>query len=341
VLDLFVGGLFYMRSEGMVLGEPATVAAEFPVTVQRLQVREGERVRAGDVTAVVSSQSVAESIARLTAELASRRVRLSEIRMRAETIEAMLGIAEYRNKVATDARRQLETLLDRGWLSIDKRTSATESEFRSLQDLEGLKAEKRVIDAEFGAVQAAVTEAEGALAELRRLYDEGRLRAPISGIVSRIVADKGAVVRTGEPVMEIYGDNRYVLAYVPTGGLYEVAPGNRVEIKSGLQHSNGVIIRVEPYAAALPREFQRSFAPVERQQVIRVEFAPGEIPPPLFTKVHLTSPGVVSYWTAAARAHLKDTRLVILLRRVDLALGRLSAPPPPDDSVMSVSFPFP
>ena len=31
-------------------------------------------------------------------------------------------------------------------------------------------------------------------------------------------------------------------------------------------------MRVEPFAAALPREFQRAFTPVERQQVIRVEF---------------------------------------------------------------------
>jgi hypothetical protein len=61
----------------------------------------------------------------------------------------------------------------------------------------------------------------------------------------------------------------------------------------------GTIARVEPFAAALPREFQRSFIPVERQQVIRVEFAPNIDPPPLFTKVELRSPNVVRQWIAS------------------------------------------
>src|SRR5215467_12518699 len=70
--DLFLGSLFYLRSEGLVLGEPAVIAAEFPVTVRDLMVHEGERVKAGSVAAVVTSQTVVESIARLTADLAAR-----------------------------------------------------------------------------------------------------------------------------------------------------------------------------------------------------------------------------------------------------------------------------
>ena len=70
--DLFAGGLFYLRSEGLVLGDQAVVAAEFPLTVREVRVREGDRIEAGDVAATVSSQSVTESIARLAAEVASR-----------------------------------------------------------------------------------------------------------------------------------------------------------------------------------------------------------------------------------------------------------------------------
>jgi hypothetical protein len=69
-----------------------------------------------------------------------------------------------------------------------------------------------------------------------------------------------------------------------------------VQITAGLQSLRGTITRVEPVAAALPREFQRSFAPVETQQLIRVEFAPGEVPPPLFTKVNLRSDQIVPRW---------------------------------------------
>jgi hypothetical protein len=35
------------------------------------------------------------------------------------------------------------------------------------------------------------------------------------------------------------------------------------------------------------RRIQRAFTPIERQQVIRIEFAEGETPLPLFTKMRL------------------------------------------------------
>jgi hypothetical protein len=63
-----------------------------------------------------------------------------------------------------------------------------------------------------------------------------------------------------------------------------------------LQSVSGVVKRVEPFAAALPREFQRAFTPVERQQVIRIEFLSGQSPPPLFTKVTVKSAAFLPSW---------------------------------------------
>lgn len=294
--DLFLGSLFYLRSEGLVLGEPAVIAAEFPVTVRDLLVREGERVKAGSVAVIVSSQNVAESIARLTAEVAAREAHLSELRIRGQRVDAIIALAQTRQVMAADARKELEKLLQRGLLTLDKRSAAVDSEFRSVQDVEALKAERRVVEGEIKTLQTASFEAEAAVRDLRHLYDEGRMRVPIDGIVSRLVVDKGAVVRAGEPLIEVYGDQRFVLAYLPTGGLYDVAIGDRVQIKAGLRSAEGIISRIEPLAAALPREFQRAFIPVERQQVLRVAFAPGEEPPPLFTKVQLRSVSILPRW---------------------------------------------
>jgi len=294
--DIFVGGLFYLRSEGSVVGELAVIAAEFPVTIRDIRVHQGDRVRAGDIAATVSSQSVTEAIARLTGELASREVRLSELRIRGETVDAIVGFAETRHLIAANARKDLETLMGRGLLPIDKRTAAVETEYRSEQDLSSLRAEKRVIEDEMGSLTGVLGEARTAIGELRRLYDQGRMRVPIDGIVGRVAAEQGAVVRAGEPLFEIYGERRYVLGYLRTGGLYEIKPGDRVTIETGLQTAEGIVARVEPIAAALPREFQRAFTPVEREQVIRIEFAEGETPLPLLTKVKLRSGILLPHW---------------------------------------------
>ena len=294
--DLFFGSLFYLRSEGLVLGDQAVVAAEFPLTVRDVRVREGDRIEAGDIAALVSSQSVIESIARLTADAASRETRLSELRIRREKADAIIGFAEARHRLATDARQEYERVMARGFLPLDKHTAAIETEYRSQEDLDTLKAERQIVDAELNSLSGVLSEADAAIADLRRLYDQGRMRAPMSGIVGRVAAEKGAVVRTGDPLFEIYGEKRYVLGYLPTGGLYDISPGERVWIATGLQRVEGIVTRVEPIAAALPREFQRAFTPVDRQQVLRIELAAGEDAMPLFTKVKIESQLSMSHW---------------------------------------------
>jgi multidrug resistance efflux pump len=294
--DIFLGSLFYLRSEGLVVGELAVIAAEFPVTIRDIRVHEGDRVSAGDIAAIISSHSETEAIARLTAEVAARETRLSELRIRSETVDAIIGFAETRHGIAANTRKDLETLMGRGLLPVEKRTAAVESEYRSEQDLNALKAERRVVEGEIKSLAGVLGEAQTAIADLRGLYDQGRMRVPINGIVSRVAAERGAVVRAGEPLFEIYGERRYVLGYLPTGGLYEIKPGDRVSIETGLQSAEGIVERVEPIAAALPREFQRAFTPVDRQQVIRIEFAEGESSMPLFTKVKLRSGIVLRHW---------------------------------------------
>jgi multidrug resistance efflux pump len=294
--NFFVGDRILFRSEGLVLGEPAVVAAEFPVTVRDILVREGETIDAGKVVAIVSSQMVAETIAKLSADVAARSVRQSELRIRSEVVDAMIPLAENREKFAINARKELETLVERHFLGINQHAAALENEFRGVQDLESLKSEKRIIESQFSELGSALAEAKIAISDLRRIYDDGRLAAPITGVVTRLAADKGSVVRAGEPIIELNGNHRYVLAYLPTGSLYDVKEGDKVTIKTGLQASRGIIVRVEPFAAALPREFQRAFTPVERQQVIRIEFLPGEVPPPLFTKVSVRSAAVLPSW---------------------------------------------
>jgi multidrug resistance efflux pump len=250
---------------------------------------------------MVSSHNVVENIARLTAEMATRGARISELRIRRQTIHAIIGVAQNRQDVAIEARTEYEKAHKHGYLPLDKRTTAVESEFRGRQDLETLKAEIHVIEGELETLGRAFAQAEAALQDLRRLYDGGQMRVPIDGVVSRVVADQGAVVRAGDPFVEVYGNQRFVLAYLPTGALYDVAPGDRVQIETGLRMSEGRVVRVQPFAAALPREFQRAFRPVDRRQVIRIEFLPDEVPPPLFAKVKLRSASILPAWIKALR----------------------------------------
>ena len=287
--DMFFGSFFYFKSDGMVLATRATIATEFPARIRTISVREGHTVDAGATVVAVTSQQVAESIARLTAEFATQRARLSELRVRRQVVASIIALAADRAEVARETRGELEKLHRRGLLPIIKRNSAIDSEFRSLRDLESLTAERGAIEGEIAGLEKAVAEVDTALKDLRALYDGGQLRAPVGGIVGQLHVAQGAVIQAGEPIMDLYSGPRYVLAYIPTGTLYSIAPGDRVSVRFGLHELGGTIERIEPIAAALPREFQKAFRPLERAQLARIALDPSAEPPPLFTKVRVNS----------------------------------------------------
>jgi multidrug resistance efflux pump len=285
----FLGGFFYLRSEGQVLGEQTVVAVEYPATVRRVHFDVGQRVSAGEAVAVVSSQQVTESVARLSSEQADRALRLGEMRIRHETVAALLGLAQTRETVASDTRRRLETLLQSGYLPLDRRAAALESEYRSRQDLAQLNAEQGAMAMQVAGLVQAAGAADDAIAKLRQLYDGGAIRSPIDGIVGRRLAEDGTVLNPGQPLLALYKDARFIQAFLPTGGLFSVSVGDRVVASTGMQSFTGTITRIDPVAEVLPGEFQRAFAPVDRQQLLRVAFDPGQTPPPLFTKVKIRS----------------------------------------------------
>src|SRR5262245_49664397 len=128
-----------------------------------------------------------------------------------------------------------------------------------------------------------------ALKELVALYDDGKLRSMIDGVVGKVLVSPGSVVRPGEPMIEIVGKHRFVVAWFPVSRLYRLEVGDTVTISTGGGRSlPGKIAKVSVIADALPKEFQKAFAPAERQQLMWIEFDPGLTPPPYFTKVTIS-----------------------------------------------------
>lgn len=282
---LFFGSVLFFRSEGMVLARVATVATEFSATVRQLVPREGDRVSAGEIVARVTSQEVVERIAQLSSQMADLQSRKSALDVRAQVVDRLREVAKGRADVTEEARKKLDRLNEREYLLTRDRLAIYESEYQSKKDTESLEAERRAISAESHILLERMNDASTSLSDLKKLYANGEVRAPISGVVGRLYVSAGSVVRLGDPMMDIYDDTRYVLAYVPAGAIYDVLPGDPVSIRYGLSEWRGVVERVEPVAPQLPKEFQRTFQPVERARVLRIAVTSSEGLPPLFSKI--------------------------------------------------------
>lgn len=293
--DFLFGPYLYLKSEGMVIAPSATISTEYPATVRDVDVREGDRVTAGQRIAGLSSQQVSEGVARLTSELARLRAQEAQLRIQGERNASLLGLASERSQLAAETRERYETLQRRGILPMDKRMAALDSEYRSLLDSGALQAETDAIRQQLSRLAPAIDKAEAALDNLEKLYGSGDVYAPIDGIVGRRNVEAGAVITPGDVLVEIYGNGTYVLAYLPTGTLYSVQPGDRVVVEWGVRSVSGRIAAIEPVAMALPKEFQTAFKPVARNQLLRIEFddmADRDTLPPLFAKVDIHGGGV-------------------------------------------------
>jgi multidrug resistance efflux pump len=94
------------------------------------------------------------------------------------------------------------------------------------------------------------------------------------------------VVNPGQLLFELVGEQRYVLSYFPVDRLYDIKVGTAVTIDAGIgQKVKGRVVDLTPIAARLPKEFQKTLAPTERQQLVRIEFDPGQKLLPYFSKV--------------------------------------------------------
>jgi len=95
------------------------------------------------------------------------------------------------------------------------------------------------------------------------LYDDGKLRLMMAGVVGKVLVSPGSVVRPGEPMIEIVGKHRFVVAWFPVSRLYRLQVGDAVTVSTGVASLPGKIAKVSVIADALPKEFQKAFAPID------------------------------------------------------------------------------
>lgn len=280
------GGVAYSAADGLVVGDIGAVSPEYTVTVLDVLVRNGDHVKKGDLIARVSSSRVAQLIATLSDNSATLVAKMAEIGAKASMIDQLVGSAMERERIVDANQTSIAQSRNKNLIPILTQNAVIEQVFKGKEELAVLLAEKDTMSRQVAQVMAASRFTDQALDDLGMLYDAGRMKAPMDGYISDVDARVGSVINPGDLVAELVGEQRYVLAYFPVSRLYSVTVGKSVTVDAGVrQWLRGTITNVMPIAARVPKEFQRTLAPAERQQLVRIDFAPGETVPPYFTKV--------------------------------------------------------
>jgi HlyD family secretion protein len=214
-----LGGYGLWRSEaaptivGVVRITEIRVAPEVGGQLAAINVRRGDRVRAGDVVAELSALELTASVAQARAAVDAATANRDHVYagVRAEEIDALAaGIAKAKAKLEY-ARAQFTRTA-----SLAQSDTATQQALDQAEnDVAAARADVAEAQANHDAAVAGPTREERAIADaqvkasatalavLERRLDKTILRAPAGGVVTVIVAEIGENIRAGQPVLAI------------------------------------------------------------------------------------------------------------------------------------------
>jgi HlyD family secretion protein len=183
------------------------VASEVTATIQRVAVREGDRVKAGSLLVQLADAEARASLAQAQAALAEARARQDQLRdVAAPVAAATLAQAEAALKVAQAEHRRATELVAQGFYSqqkLDDTRKALDSA-RSAVDAarsQALAQQPRGVEVQLAQtrlVQAAAAE-QAAQARLARL----RLLAPMDAVVLSRVAEPGTLAQPNKVLLTL------------------------------------------------------------------------------------------------------------------------------------------
>jgi multidrug resistance efflux pump len=279
VLNFFFGDLLFMRADGLVLRDHTVVATTYIARVEKVGVKEGQIVKKGETLLQLQSLEVLVRIADLSFKRADLAAKATDFKIRADSVAQLLPLAEHRAAEAKRVTQQFEGMQKEGFVRSVPYAEALRAEYDANKDLVNLSAQSRVLKEELSALEAARADADVTFEDLQKLYANGLVSAPLSGAVGASVPSVGNVYRPGEPMLSIYWGEPYVLMYLPRRYLFSINVGMRLTVTDGQHTEDGVITEILPLTDTLPKEFQNTFQPSDRNQLARVKLPPTSVFP--------------------------------------------------------------
>jgi biotin carboxyl carrier protein len=276
----------FLRGPGTVSSPRYVISLPYTVQVSRITVTPGDEVGKQEQIGQVRSPQVDGIVAtymRAQADVASRQ---AELRVKARVARDSLEAARSYLKVAEEAVERMEAAHEQRVASTTFMIDVFRQRALARKDVVSLEAEVAEATVQLVSLDQFAKELRDRLAEVERGFADGRIFAPISGIVSTHLARVGQSLVAGTALAEILDPTDiFVDWHIPSERLFEPKVGNVVFVLFGNRRISGRIAEILPvsdvYAGAQP-SFVR-----ERQatQIARIRFDPGATPPALNSSV--------------------------------------------------------
>jgi HlyD family secretion protein len=213
--------------------------APAPATVNKILVKEGDYVKAGQLLVELDDADARSQAAHALAQLRAAEAALSGIKAGGTQEELLTSRADLTKAQAErdEAQRNLQAIqqLQQSGGASPAEVEAAQNRLKKAEaDLQLLqaKAKGRYSSPEVAKVEASAAEARAAYAAAQDLLQHSNVRAPFAGTVYQLPVRPGAYVNAGELLVQVANLEKVrVRAFVDEPEIGRLAKGQKVEIK--------------------------------------------------------------------------------------------------------------
>ncbi|MBS1549634.1 MAG: efflux RND transporter periplasmic adaptor subunit [Bacteroidetes bacterium] len=251
-----------LKIVGMVDAEFIDISASLPGRIDRIKVKEGDEIHAGEVLAIMKDEEVntiqqqaldAITIAENTKDLADRGAAPEVV----ESARNLQKIAQDQMVLMEKTYARFKNLYGEGVVS-GQEYDLVKFRYQAAQkELETAKLNVELL-AKGGNQQirnkaaALVNQAKNAEKLTQQIKEKAIITSPISGIVSNLISKPGEMVNAGYPMMTIQKNNSYSISFnLRQDQMNKVEKGSLVHIKIPGVHPEEITARVSELAPAL------------------------------------------------------------------------------------------
>ncbi len=204
---------------GIVEIDEVDVASKLPGRIEELLVKEGDKVKKGDVLARLESKEVDAKVGQARGAMESAKSKLKMVMKGAReeekiAVEKLKMQAQHQFEYVSKTRERFVNLLKDSVIAqqefdeIDFKYKAAKEQLGAAEAklamvMKGAREEEKL------AVKGLVQQAESAYNEAMAYYKELEVISPIDGEISNKIADAGEIIASGYPLFTVINPEEY------------------------------------------------------------------------------------------------------------------------------------
>ncbi|QEY63285.1 HlyD family secretion protein [Metapseudomonas lalkuanensis] len=290
------GGRFVETDNAYAKADKVPISADVSGTITEVQVRENDRVDAGQVLFRIDPASFRIAVDRAEARLAQVRTDLAALKANYQEKSSELALARTRHAFAERDLQRQANLAQKGYLSPARLDESRQATQVAAQEIDAREHDLKRIAENLGGSPELPIERHpsylGAQAELEQArldLQRSEVRASLPGSISK-VPQPGQYISAGNTAMTlVVDDNLWVEANFPEKDLTYVRPGQAVDVRFDIYPDNLWHGEVDSLSPATGSEFSvlpaqnatGNWVKVAQRVPVRIHLQPDAKLPPL------------------------------------------------------------